>query len=104
MCIRDRGKAEQHLASLSAAATKSANPSDTHELARSLQIELKRVGCFDGAANGKFDEATKRAWDKFTKLTSISMSDDLSADDQRGAGNRQTNLPLCMPRRRTRSR
>jgi uncharacterized caspase-like protein len=100
----ERGKAEQHLASLSAAATKSANPSDTHELARSLQIELKRVGCFDGAANGKFDEATKRAWDKFTKLTSISMSDDLSADDQRGAGNRQTNLPLCMPRRRTRSR
>jgi hypothetical protein len=53
---------------------------DPHELARSLQLEIKRVGCFNGAVNGEFDDATKAAWHSFTKLTSISMPDDVSSD------------------------
>ena len=55
-------------------------PPDPHELTRSLQVELQRVGCFNGDVNGKFDDATKSAWHRFIKLTSISKPDDVSSD------------------------
>ncbi|HWS07730.1 MAG TPA: hypothetical protein VN362_07845, partial [Xanthobacteraceae bacterium] len=32
---------------------------DPHELARSLQFELKRVGCFNGEVSGNFNDDTK---------------------------------------------
>jgi hypothetical protein len=54
--------------------------SDPHELARSLQFELKRVGCFNGAVNGEFDDATRTASHAFAKLTSIHMPDELSPE------------------------
>ncbi len=78
----ERPDAEQRIASLSAATLKSATaiPSDSHELARSLQFELMRVGCLNGDVNGEFDDATKAAWHRFIKLTSISMTDDVSSD------------------------
>jgi hypothetical protein len=69
-----RPDAEQRMASLSASVP------DAHELARSLQVELKRVGCLDGAASGEFDDATKAAWHRFVQLTSIRMPDELSPD------------------------
>ena len=69
-----RPDAEQRIAALSAGAP------DPHELARSLQLELKRVGCLDGDVNGAFDDATKTAWHHFLQLTSIRMPDDLSPD------------------------
>jgi hypothetical protein len=53
---------------------------DPRELTRSLQTELKRVGCFLGEVNGDFDDATKAAWHRFIKLTSLDMPDDLSPD------------------------
>jgi len=80
----ERVDAEQRIASLSASP---AGPSpaitatpDRHELTRSLQLELQRVGCFKGDVNGLFDDDTKTAWHRFIKLTSISMPDDVSAD------------------------
>ena len=69
-----RPDAEQRIAALSPSAP------DSHELARSLQIELKRVGCLDGAVNGEFDDATKAALRRFIQLTSIKLPDDLSSD------------------------
>ena len=74
--------AEQRITSLIAMLQSQAvvSPPDPHELTRSLQGELQRVGCFDGAVNGEFDDATKAAWHKFIKLTSISMSDDVSSN------------------------
>jgi hypothetical protein len=77
-----RADAEQRIASLAAAAlqTAPANMPDPHELARSLQFELKRVGCFDGIVNGEFDDATKAGWQNFIKLTSISPPDEVSPD------------------------
>jgi len=69
-----RPDAEQRMASLSASAP------DPHELVRSLQVELKRVGCLDGAASGEFDDATKAAWHRFIQLTSIRMPDEVSSD------------------------
>lgn len=76
-----RADAEQRIASLSAPAPNaaSANTVDPHELAMLLQFELQRVGCFNGAVNGEFDEVTKTAWHRFIKLTSISMPDELSS-------------------------
>jgi hypothetical protein len=53
---------------------------DLHELTRSLQFELMRVGCFKGTVNGQFDDDTKTAWRRFIKLTSITMPDDVSSD------------------------
>jgi hypothetical protein len=78
----ERPDAEQRIASLMAEAPKTAtaNSNDPHELARALQIELKRVGCFNGAVNGEFDDATKTAWHSFTKLAAITMPDDASSD------------------------
>jgi Caspase domain len=74
---------EARIAALEAAkAAKSATviQIDPRELARSLQLELKRVGCFEGIVNGEFDDATKAAWHEFTKLAAISMPDDLSSE------------------------
>jgi hypothetical protein len=53
---------------------------DRHELVRSLQLELKRVGCFNGAINGEFDDATRAASQHFAKLSSIALPDDLTPD------------------------
>jgi hypothetical protein len=69
-----RPDAEQRMATLSASTP------DPHELARSLQVELKRVGCLDGVVSGEFDDATKAAWYRFIQLTSIRMPDELSLD------------------------
>jgi hypothetical protein len=76
-----RKEVEARIAALEAAAKPaSVNGADPHELARSLQLELKRVGCFNGAPNGEFDDATKAAWHNFNHLTAVSMPDDLSPD------------------------
>ncbi len=96
-----RKEAETRIAALVAAqAAKAAptNPIDPHELARSLQFELKRVGCFNGAVNGEFDDATRAASRTFAKLTAIKMPDDLSPDAikaVRGINNRV--CPLLCP-------
>jgi hypothetical protein len=78
-----RPDADARIAVLAAAqAEKAAAPSpiDAHELARLLQLELKRVGCFAGDVNGEFDDATKIAWQSFTRLTSIGRPDDAAPD------------------------
>jgi TIR domain len=69
-----RSDAEQRMASLSA------NALDPHELVRSLQVELKRVGCLDGVVSGEFDDSTKAALHRFIQLTSIKMPDEVSSD------------------------
>ncbi|MGB6504259.1 MAG: hypothetical protein WBE99_12520, partial [Xanthobacteraceae bacterium] len=53
---------------------------DPHELTRSLQFELQRVGCFNGVVNGEFDDPTKAAWRHFIKPTSVSTSDAVSVN------------------------
>ena len=78
----ERPIAEQRIASLVATPQNQTvgSPPDPHALTRSLQVELQRVGCFNGAVNGEFDDATKAAWHRFIKLTSISMPDDVSSN------------------------
>ena len=97
----ERSVAEQRIASLEAIPQKpTVTPSpDPHELTRSLQLELQRVGCFKGTVNGQFDEDTKTAWHRFMKLASITMSDDVSTgtiDAVRGITKRI--CPLDCPR------
>jgi outer membrane protein assembly factor BamD (BamD/ComL family) len=76
-----RKDAEARIAALEPAAKVGpASVTDPHELARSLQFELKRVGCFNGAINGEFDDATKAAWGSFSKHASIKLPDDLSSE------------------------
>ena len=74
--------AEKRIASLSAAPANAVAVSqpDPHELARSLQFELQRVGCFIGTVNGEFDDATKAALHKFIKLTSNNLPDEATPD------------------------
>jgi hypothetical protein len=78
----ERPEAELRIASLSAAAARAAIPvaPDLHELTRSLQFELTRVGCFNGTVNGEFDDPTKAALQRFIKLTSLSVPNDVSPD------------------------
>jgi outer membrane protein assembly factor BamD (BamD/ComL family) len=76
-----RQEAEARIAALEATPKPvTGGAADAHELARSLQLELKRVGCFNGAINGQFDDATKAAWRSFSKQASISLPDDVSFD------------------------
>jgi uncharacterized caspase-like protein len=53
---------------------------DHHELVRSLQIELKRVGCFDGQVNGEFNDATRAASQTYAKFSLTKIPDDLTPD------------------------
>jgi outer membrane protein assembly factor BamD (BamD/ComL family) len=77
----NRAEAEQRAAELAAAvAAASTNTVDPHALALTLQFELKRVGCFNGALNGEYDDATRAASRNFAKVASISMPDELSMD------------------------
>jgi hypothetical protein len=97
----ERPLAEQRITSLIAMPQSQTvvPPPDPHELTRSLQLELQRVGCFKGNVNGQFDEDTKTAWHRFMKLASITMSDDVSTgtiDAVRGITKRI--CPLDCPR------
>lgn len=51
------------------------------ELGRSLQIELKRVGCYQGTVNGEFGDATREALRSFAKYSTSNLRyEDLSVD------------------------
>src|SRR5262245_47383573 len=47
---------------------------DPRELTRSLQFELKRIGCLTGQVNGQFDNKTRGAISEFGKITSKEVS------------------------------
>jgi hypothetical protein len=54
---------------------------DPRELARALQLELKRVGCFEGAVDGEFGSITQTALRNFAKYAAIAVPEnDLSID------------------------
>jgi uncharacterized caspase-like protein len=78
--------AEQRIAALTVEAAQEAKrmPSaevDPRELARALQLELKRVGCFEGVVDGEFGSITQNALRSFTKYAAITMPEnDLSID------------------------
>jgi hypothetical protein len=74
-----RTEAENRIASLLPAAV-SVAATNPHELVRSLQFELQRVGCFDGTISGDFDQSTQAAWARFVKLASITAPDAQSSD------------------------
>ena len=79
-----RAEAERALAAL-AVATAEPQASipqapDPHELARALQFELKRVGCFTSKVSGEFDDSTKAAWHQFIKISALTMPDAATLD------------------------
>jgi uncharacterized caspase-like protein len=61
--------------------TQVATASFNQELGRSLQLELKRVGCYQGALNGEFENATREALRSFVKYSALNLrNEDLSVD------------------------
>jgi hypothetical protein len=50
-------------------------PIDRRELARLLQLELQRVGCFSGSVDGNFDATTRSALRNFAKVAAANVSD-----------------------------
>src|SRR5262245_51117570 len=52
---------------------KSGVPFDRSYLARELQKELRRVGCYDGEINGGWTTSTKRAMKTFTERVNASL-------------------------------
>ena len=49
------------------------NPADRAGLARELQKELKRVGCYDGDLNGAWTAATRQAMRRFTERVNAKL-------------------------------
>ena len=55
------------------ASRRAAIPKDRHSLARELQKELRRVGCYEGELNGVWTPATRRAMKTFTDRVNASL-------------------------------
>jgi caspase domain-containing protein/putative peptidoglycan binding protein len=73
-----RADAEQRIAALAAgepAAARRPELPDRGELARALQLELKRVGCFEGAVDGAFGDPTRAALRNFARHAAIRLPD-----------------------------
>ena len=77
-----------------AAKAAAAAQGDRREIARSLQLELRRVGCFDGAIDGEFSDATRTALRNFVKLAALRIPDDLSLDAVKAARSTSGWCPL----------
>ena len=75
-----RRDADAQIAALAAAEAARVAATNRTEITRSVQVELKRVGCYDGALNGQFDDATRTAWRSFGKLAGAGTSDEPTAD------------------------
>jgi hypothetical protein len=76
-----RAEAETRIALLAAQPPKlTTGPPDRHELIRSLQVELKRIGCFTGAVDGEFNDSTRAAAKTFVQLSAINIPDDLTLE------------------------
>ncbi len=76
-------KAEQDAAkAVAQSAAQSAAATERTELARSLQFELKRVGCFDDAVTGEFGAPAREALSRFAKFASVRIAKpgEISAD------------------------
>jgi hypothetical protein len=76
-------KAEQDAANAAAqSAAQSAAAAERAELARSLQFELKRVGCYDEPVSGEFGGPVREALNKFAKFASVRIGkpDEISAE------------------------
>jgi hypothetical protein len=68
-------KAEQDAATAAAqSAAQSAAAMERTELARSVQFELKRVGCLDDAVSGEFGAPAREALSKFAKHASVRIA------------------------------
>lgn len=46
---------------------------ESPDLTRSLQTELKRVGCFEGAVDGNWDDRTRTALAEFVRLSKLEL-------------------------------
>jgi uncharacterized caspase-like protein len=90
-----RAEAVQRLARLTAEAAKpTSSVPDRTELARSLQLELKRIGCYEGTINGEFSDATRAAFRNFVKLAALSLpTEDVTSDTVRAV--RAFNKRVC---------
>jgi hypothetical protein len=76
------------------AAKVTASVPDRTELARSLQLELKRIGCFEGAIDGEFSDATRTAFRNFVRLAALSLpTEDVTPDAVRAV--RAFNKRVC---------
>jgi chemotaxis protein histidine kinase CheA len=67
----DNKTKEEKLAALTPA--EKADPATAIDLARSLQAELKRVGCNSGAVDGNWNAASQRSLDLFNKYVGMKL-------------------------------
>jgi hypothetical protein len=68
-----RANAEQRIAAL----VSNQRKIEQQEMGRSLQRELKRVGCFEGAIDGELDDGTRTALRNFSKYSAVKLPDEV---------------------------
>jgi peptidoglycan hydrolase-like protein with peptidoglycan-binding domain len=59
-----------------AAQAETSGASDNKELARALQRQLKRLGCFDGDANGVWGDKSRAAFKSFVRQAKLNVDGD----------------------------
>jgi hypothetical protein len=70
----DRAAQETKLASLPPEPSGAKPEPSPREIARSVQSELKRVGCFSGAIDGKWNAASRRALEQFNNRADAKLN------------------------------
>ena len=87
---------EEKLAALTPPADKSDQPTAV-DLPRSLQAELRRVGCNTGTVDGNWNTASQRALDLFNKYAGMKLDVKLASVDALDAVKARTTriCPLC---------
>lgn len=70
----ERAASDEAARAKAEADAKAAALSGMAELSRSLQLELKRVGCLDGGLSGDFGKPAQDALQKFAKFAAVSLA------------------------------
>ena len=69
----DQAKADEARTKIAALPAQTATPEPTLSVARQLQTELRRVGCFDASVGDDWSPAAKRALDDFAKRERMTL-------------------------------
>ena len=102
-CRPKRPASDAAAKSAADAAAKMAALTERSELARSVQFELKRVGCLDAAVSPEFGAPARDALNKFAKFAAVNVGSSGEISERYAVADpplRPARMPLELPQRR----